>query len=78
MWARILNEPTMLIDALRAILTLIVMLGWWHLDNPTQTQILLTFSLVLALVNRALVTPNTSLSVETQAAAKLSPPGPPA
>lgn len=78
MWARILNEPTLLIDALRSVLMLVVVMGWAALEPAQTGAILLTLSTVLAVLNRALVTPNTSLSPATQARAELSPPGPPA
>lgn len=78
MWARILNEPTLLIEAVRGIVLLVVVLGWWKATDGQQMQVIGTISAILAVLNRALVTPNTSLSAETQARAKMSPPWPPA
>lgn len=77
-WARILNEPTLLIEVVRGLVLLAVALKWWNATDGQQLQVIGTASAILAVLNRALVTPNTSLSAATQAKAGLSPPGPPA
>lgn len=74
---RILNEPTLLTDAVRAVVVLLVVMEWYPLKDGQQVQIIITVSAILAVLNRALVTPNTKLSSATVEAAKDVPPNPP-
>jgi hypothetical protein len=77
MMQRIFGEPTLLIEAVRAIVLLAVVLGWWNLTDGQQLQVIGTISAILAVLNRALVTPNNKLSAATVEAAKDVPPNPP-
>lgn len=54
---RLLNEPTLIAGALRAIILCAVSFGW-ELTVEQIAQIMLALEAVLTLVNRALVTPN--------------------
>jgi len=61
---RILAEPTLIMEVVRLGLLWIVMMGFWALTNEQQTVTFTLISAVLALLNRALVTPNQNVLLE--------------
>jgi len=61
---RFLAEPTLLMEVVRLGLLWIVMMGFWTFTNEQQAITLTFISAVIALFNRALVTPNQNVLLE--------------
>jgi hypothetical protein len=57
MIARILREPTLLIEAVRQVLLFSALMGWVVLDEAQLAAAMMALSSVLAVLNRALVSP---------------------
>jgi hypothetical protein len=57
MLERVLREPTLLIEAVRQLLLFCALMGWVVLDEAQLAAAMMALSSVLAVVNRALVSP---------------------
>lgn len=70
---RLLNEPTLIAGAIRAIILCAVSFGW-DLTVEQIAQVMLALEAVLTLVNRALVTPNGLAEMRVDAGGRPSVP----